>query len=130
VAAAPPPVLPDPPIPTQHITGAGIKQCVGAVDQVSKAALLTEYNAQSLWNQANPSQHVFQSVAGIKNTRNNPSTGMVAIIAAPTAADKCDAVAVEVYPLAGTCTDVQKLMAKGGEVETSLEDLKVITDAQ
>jgi hypothetical protein len=114
----------------QHIAQAGIGQCGQAMSQVSRATLITAYNAQSLWNQAAPTQHVFQSVAGISNPKNNPSDGLIAIVAAPLAAEKCDIVAVEVYPLAGSCSDVQKLMAKGGEVETSLEQIKVLTDAQ
>lgn len=122
--------LPEPPIPAQHAAQAGITRCVPAVDQLARSALTSPYNAQSTWNQSNPSTHVFQSVAGVRNAKNNPPSGMVAIIAAPVATEGCDAVAVEVYPLAGTCADVQKLAAKGGETETSLEDIRVITDIQ
>lgn len=127
-AAAPP--LPDPPIPTQHATQAGMGRCTPAIDQLSRMALNVPYNAQSTWNQAAPADHVFQSVAGVKNPKNNPAGGMVAIIAAPVSNETCDAVAMEVYPLAGSCADVQKLLTKGGEIETALEDIRVITDAQ
>lgn len=130
-AAAPvAPVLPEPPIPTQHANQAGMGRCVPAIDQLARSALGVPYNAQSIWNQAHPAEHVFQSVAGLKNPKNNPSGGMVALIGAPVGNEGCDAVAVEVYPLAGTCAEVQRVMAKGGEVETSLEDIKVISDPQ
>lgn len=126
----PPPALPDPPIPSQHLAQAGIGQCIPGTTQVAQGALAAPSNAQSTWNQVAPTQHVFQSVVGIKNSRNNPPGGMVAIIAAPLPNDKCDVVAMEVYPLAGSCAEVQRVMAKGGEVETALEDIKVITDVQ
>lgn len=130
-ATAPAPVqLPEPPIPAQHIAQAGIPQCIPAIDQIARGALTAPYNAQSTWNQSNPALHVFQSIAGIKNPRNNPASGLVALVAAPLTSERCDVVAMEVYPLAGACPDVQKIMTKGGEVETALEDLKVITDPQ
>lgn len=124
------PTLPDPPIPAQHLVQAGIEQCKTGVDQVSRQALNAPYNAQSVWSQVDPTHHVFQSVAGVKNPKNAPPSGMVAIIAAPLAPEKCDTVAVEIYPLAKSCPEVQKMLARGGEVETSLEDIKVITDLQ
>ena len=127
---APAPALPDPPIPTQHAAQAGMGRCVRAVDQLSRAELGTAYNAQSIWSQSDPGGHVFQSVAGVRNARNNPQAGVVAIIAAPVANNACDAVTVEVYPLAASCTDVQKLILKGGEVETTLQDVRVLTDGQ
>ncbi len=128
--AAAVPALPEPPIPTQHAVQAGLGRCVPAVDQLARMALGSPYNAQSTWNQTAPADHVFQSVAGVKNPKNNPPGGMVAMVVAPVTAETCDAVAVEVYPLAGSCADVQKLMMKGGEIETALEDVKVITDPQ
>ena len=125
-APAPAVVLPDPPIPVQHLMRAGIPACEAGVNAASRKSLITAYNAQSQWNILDPSHHVFQSVAGVKNARNNPASGMVAIIAAPILDGKCDTVAVEVFPLAKSCADVQRLIAKGGEVETGLEDIRVL----
>ncbi|HYZ23651.1 MAG TPA: hypothetical protein VE690_16000 [Rhodopila sp.] len=105
-------------------------RCVRAIDQLSRAELGTPYNAQSIWNQADPAGHVFQSVAGVRDARNNPSSGVVAIIAAPVANDACDAVTVEVFPLAASCAEAQKVILKGGEVETTLEDVRVLTDSR
>jgi hypothetical protein len=121
------PTLPEPPIPVQHLARAGIPQCQNNVDALARRALTTTYNAQSMWNVNDPAHHVFQSVAGVHNPKNAPPSGMVAIIAAPLAPEKCDTVAVEVFPLAKNCADIQRLMTKGGEVETGLEDIKIIT---
>lgn len=134
-AATPPPAaaaptLPDPPIPTQHAIQAGMGRCTSAVDQLSRMALNMPYNAQSTWNQTAPADHVFQSVAGVMNAHNNPPGGLVAIVAAPVPGETCDAVAMEVYPLAGSCDDMQRLLTRSGTVETALEGIKVLADAQ
>lgn len=100
------------------------------IDQLARAAATVPYNAQSIWNPIAPDQHMFQSVLGLSNPKNKPSAGVSALVAAPVASGGCDAVTVEVYPLAVNCEQAATAFAKGGEVRTQLKEVKIVTDAQ
>ncbi|MDQ0395839.1 hypothetical protein [Labrys monachus] len=128
VVAPPPVVLPDPPTPVVQVRQIGLTQCAGVVDQMAHQILTSNYNIQSGWNRAAPTEHVFQSVAILNNPQNTPPDGMAALVATPTPNGACDGVALQVFPLAGDCDTAQKLIQAEGSVATPILNARILFD--
>ena len=128
VPPAPAPlVLPSPPTPVIDMAEAGVTQCVPMFDQMSRQVLTRAYKAQSGWSKADPSRHVFASIAALSSPGNTPSDGIAALIAAPREAG-CDGVTIQIFPLAGDCPSAAKVMLQSGSTMTPLMNTRVLTD--
>ena len=121
------PTVPDPVV---HATGAGLGNCAPVLEKMSKEVFRGPYAVQSGWNVKDPTNHVFQSVAGLRNPANKPPNALAALIAAPNPTRDCDGVAVQVYPLAVPCNVVQDTAQKGGQQLAVLEGVRVILNAR
>jgi hypothetical protein len=132
---APPPVaapivLPDPPLPVVQARQLGLAGCAPMLDSMARESLTTTYDVQSGWSPDAPANHVFQSVAVLNRPGNVPPDGLAALIAAPLGAGGCDGVIVQVFPLAGDCAGVQKLLlAGGGKTLGPLLNARIMLDA-
>jgi len=91
-------------------------------------ALDAPYNAQSGWNIADPTHHVFQSVAGLKYDVGGASA-LAAMIASPQGAEGCDGTVVQIYPVTPPCDQVRASINGGHDIGT-LKDVKVVVDAK
>jgi hypothetical protein len=131
-AAAPaaPAALPDPPLAVRDATQAGIGQCAPILDLMSKQTLTHAYDAQSGWSRADPSHHIFQSVAASTTPGNVPPDGLTALVAAPVTAGGCDGVSLQVFPLAGDCPSAMKTMLKDGKLLAPLMNARIMVDAR
>ena len=126
-----PAVGPPPPAHlVEHAVNAGLGQCAPVLERMSREIIRGAYNVQSGWNLKDPTGHVFQSVAGLRNPGNKPPNALAALIAAPNPLKECDGVSVQVYPLSVPCSAVQETAQKGGEQIASLEGVRVILDAR
>ena len=121
------PTVPD---PVTHAKEAGLEACAPMLDKMSKEVFRGPYAVQSGWNIKDPTNHVFQSVAGLRNSANKPPNALAALIAAPNPTRDCDGVAVQVYPVAAPCSVVQDAAQKGGQQLAVLEGVRVILDAR
>ena len=128
VAPPVPVVLPDPPTPVQQIQQLGITQCVDVMNKMSRETLNRNYDVQSGWNRDAPAQHVFQSVAVLNSPQSTPQDGLTALVATPTPNGSCDGVALQVFPLAGDCASVQKLMEAGGSTTRPFINARIMFD--
>ena len=124
VAGPPPPAK-----LVEHAINAGLGQCAAVLERMSHEIIRGPANVQSGWNLKDPSGHVFQSVAGLRNPGNRPENALAAFIAAPLANSDCDGVAVQVYPLPQPCGLVQDVAQKGGQQIADLEGVRVVLDA-
>lgn len=129
-AAQPPTKLPDPPIPVQQAVDIGLGQCAPILRSMSREALASPYDVQSGWSRSDPTHHIFQSVAALRNPANNPPDGLAALIAAPVSSSGCDGVVVQVFPLAGDCPSAQKVMLQTGKVSTPMLGTRIMLDGQ
>ena len=120
---------PEPPLPLAHVREAGIPACAPMVERMSREALTSDYNVQSGWSLKDPPHHVFQSVAGLKYPKNNPSNALAAIIAAPLGENECDGVVVQVYPLGVACEVASVKAQAGGRALADLLNIKVVLNA-
>ena len=116
--------------PAAHAKNAGLGVCEGMLDKMSREIFRGPHAVQSGWNIKDPPNHVFQSVAGLRNASNKPPNALAALIAAPNPVRDCDGVAVQVYPLAIPCAAVQETAQKGGETIANLEGVRVVLDAR
>ena len=110
-------------------TQAGIGQCAPILDLMSKQTLTRAYDVQSGWSRADPSHHVFQSVAASTTPGNVPPDGLTALVAAPVTAGGCDGVSLQVFPLAGDCPSAMKTMLKDGRLLAPLMNARIMVDA-
>ena len=129
-APAPPPVLPDPPLPVRDATQAGIGQCAPILDLMSKQSLTQAYDVQSGWSRADPAHHIFQSVAASTTPGNVPPDGVTALVAAPVTGGGCDGVSLQVFPLAGDCPSAMKTMLKDGKLLAPLMNTRIMVDGR
>ena len=130
VAPLVPVVLPDPPTPVQRIQQLGITQCVDVcMNKMSRETLNRNYDVQSGWNRDAPAQHVFQSVAVLNSPQSTPQ-------------DRPDGACrhtdterfmrrrsrCRIFPLAGDCASVQKLMEAGGNTTRPFINARIMFD--
>ena len=128
--AQPAPPLPNPPLPVKEAQAAGIGQCAPILDLMSRQTLTTHYDVQSGWSRADPSHHIFQSVAALNTPGNNPPDGFAALVAAPVTAGGCDGVALQVFPLSKDCPTAQAAMLRDGKLIASLVNARIMVDAR
>ena len=127
-AAEKPIVLPEPPTPVVQVQQIGLPQCAGVVNKMSRETLTRTYDVQSGWNREAPTQHVFQSVAVLNSPKNIPQDGLVALVATPTPNGACDGVALQVFPLAGDCDSVKKVLENGGSTARPILNTQIMFD--
>ena len=125
----PPFILPDPPTPVRQAQDVGLGQCAPVLDLMSRQALTGPYDVQSAWSAGDPSHHVFQSIAALRNPANTPPDGFAALIAAP-AEGRCDGVVVQVFPLAGDCQSAQNVMLQTGKQLGPMLGTRLMLDAK
>ena len=116
--------------PAAHAKNAGLGTCESMIEKMSREVFRGPHAVQSGWNIKDPPNHVFQSVAGLRNPANKPPNALAALIAAPNPLHDCDGVAVQVYPLSVPCAAVQGTAQKGGEQIANLEGVRVVLDAR
>jgi hypothetical protein len=128
LAAPAPVILPDPPTPVRQVRQIGLPQCVDVMNKMAHETLNRRYDVQSAWNHDAPGQHVFQSVAILNNPQSAPPDGLAALVATPTGGESCDGVALQVFPLAGDCQSVQKMMLANGSASTPILNARILFD--
>jgi hypothetical protein len=125
-AADTPVVLPEPPTPVTQVQQIGLPQCTGVMNKMSRETLTRTYDVQSGWNREAPTQHVIQSVAVLNSPKNVPQDGLVALVATPTPNGACDGVALQVFPLAGDCDSVKKVLENGGSTARPILNTQIM----
>jgi len=125
-AAEKPVVLPEPPTPVVQVQQLGLSQCAGVMSKMSRETLTRTYDVQSGWNREAPTQHVFQSVAVLNSPKNIPQDGLAALVATPTPNGSCDGVALQVFPLAGDCDSVKKVLENGGSTARPILNTQIM----
>lgn len=121
--------LPAPSIPVRQAQEIGLSKCAAVLDRMSRRTLTSSYEVQSGWSRADPTRHIFQSVAALSRSGKIPANGIVALVAAPVESGSCDGVAVQMFPLASDCQSAQKLILRGGETIGPLLNARIMRDA-
>ncbi|WP_456769009.1 hypothetical protein [Bradyrhizobium sp. USDA 3650] len=105
-----------------HARKAGLGPCVGAVERGSRSAIEAPHRAFSNWNAGAPNLHVFESIA-IQAYPSAVAPRATSVILASPSANGCDATAVQVFPSARTCSDVEKDILKSSALIGKLSGL-------
>jgi hypothetical protein len=105
-----------------HARNAGLGACAGAVERGSAVAIDAPHSAFSNWNPGAPSLHVFESIA-IETYPSAVAPRATSVILASPSANGCDATAVQVFPSARPCIDVEKDILKSSTLIGKLSGL-------
>jgi hypothetical protein len=113
---------PEKPEPVLHAKNAGLGPCTSAVERGSASAIDAPHSAFSIWNTGAPSLHAFQSI--VIETYQSPAAPRAAsVILANPSANGCDATAIQVFPSARPCIDVERDILKSSAVIGKLAGL-------
>ena len=113
---------PEKPEPVLHARNAGLGPCVSAVERGSASAIDAPHSAFSNWNSGAPNLHAFQSI--VIETYQSPAAPRAAsVILASPSANGCDATAIQVFPSARPCIDVERDILKSSAVIGKLAGL-------
>lgn len=113
---------PEKPEPVLHARNAGLGPCMGAVERGSASAIDAPHSAFSNWNTGAPNLHAFQSIV-IETYQSPVAPRAASIILASPSANGCDATAIQVFPSARPCIDVEKDILKSSAVIGKLAGL-------
>jgi hypothetical protein len=113
---------PEKPEPVLHARNAGLGPCASAVERGSASAIDAPHSAFSNWNPGAPNLHAFQSI--VVETYQSPVAPRAAsVILASPSANGCDATAIQVFPSARPCIEVEKDILKSSAVIGKLAGL-------
>ncbi len=113
---------PEKPEPVLHAKNAGLGPCTSAVERGSASAIDAPHSAFSIWNAGAPSLHAFQSI--VIETYQSPAAPRAAsVILASPSANGCDTTAIQVFPSARPCIDVERDILKSSAVIGKLAGL-------
>jgi hypothetical protein len=102
---------PEKPEPVLHARNAGLGSCTSAVERGSAWAIDAPHSAFSNWNPGAPNLHAFQSIV-IETYQSPVAPRAASIILASPSANGCDATAIQVFPSARPCVEVEKDILK------------------
>jgi hypothetical protein len=119
----------DRPQPVFHAKNAGFGPCLTAVERGAAVSIDAPHVAFSSWNPGGPNLHVFQSIVALVYA-NQMAPRSAAIILATQAASGCDSTAVQVYPSARSCPEIEKDMLKTSRPLGSLAGLSLLEKAE
>jgi hypothetical protein len=113
---------PEKPEPVLHARNAGLGSCTSAVERGSVFAIDAPHSAFSNWNPGAPNLHAFQSIV-IETYQSPVAPRAASIILASPSANGCDATAIQVFPSARPCVEVEKDILKSSAVIGKLAGL-------
>lgn len=113
---------PEKPEPVLHARNAGLGPCASAVERGSAAAIDAPHSAFSNWNSGAPNLHAFQSIV-IETYQSPVAPRAASVILASPSANGCDATAIQVFPSARPCIEVEKDILKSSAVIGKLAGL-------
>jgi len=113
---------PEKPEPVLHAKNAGLGPCTSAVERGSASAIDAPHSAFSNWNTGAPNLHAFQSIV-IETYQSPVAPRAASVILASPSANGCDATAIQVFPSARPCIDVEKDILKSSAVIGKLAGL-------
>jgi hypothetical protein len=102
---------PENPEPVVHARNAGLGPCSSAVERGSASAIDAPHSAFSNWNPGAPNLHAFESIV-IETYQSPVAPRAASVILASPSANGCDATAIQVFPSARPCIDVEKDILK------------------
>jgi hypothetical protein len=118
----------DRPQPVIHAKNAGLGPCITAVERGAAVSIDAPHVAFSSWNPGAPNLHVFQSIVALAYVSPTAPRSASIILATP-AATGCDSTAVQVYPTARPCPDIERDMLKTSRPLASLAGLPLLEKA-
>jgi hypothetical protein len=110
------------PEPVLHARNAGLGPCTSAVERGATAAIDAPHSAFSNWNPGAPNLHIFESIV-IETYPSAVAPRATSVILASPSANGCDATAVQVFPTARPCIDVEKDILKASALIGKLAGL-------
>jgi hypothetical protein len=113
---------PEKPEPVLHAKNAGLGPCISAVERGSASAIDAPHSAFSNWNSGAPNLHAFQSIV-IEAYQSPAAPRAASVILASPSATGCDATAIQVFPSARPCIDVERDILKSSAVIGKLAGL-------
>ena len=113
---------PEKPEPVLHAKNAGLGPCAGAVERGSASAIDAPHSAFSNWNTGAPNLHAFQSIV-IETYQSPVAPRAASVILASPSGNGCDATAIQVFPSARPCIDVEKDILKSSAIIGKLAGL-------
>lgn len=102
---------PEKPEPVLHAKNAGLGPCMSAVERGSAVAIDAPHSAFSNWNSGAPNLHAFETIV-IETYQSAVAPRATSVILASPSANGCDATAVQIFPSARPCIDVEKDILK------------------
>lgn len=119
----------DRPQPVIHAKNAGFGPCLTAVERGAAVSIDTPHIAFSSWNPGAPNLHVFESIVALVHN-NQMAPRSASIILATPASSGCDSIAVQVYPTARPCPDIERDMLQTSRALGSLAGLSLLEKAE
>lgn len=113
---------PEKPEPVLHARNAGLGPCTSAVERGSASTIDAPHSALSNWNPGAPNLHAFQSIV-IETYQSSAAPRAASVILASPSATGCDATAIQVFPSARPCIEVEKDILKSSAVIGKLAGL-------
>lgn len=113
---------PDKPEPVLHARNAGLGPCTRAVERGSAAVIDAPHSAFSNWNTGAPNLHAFQSIV-VETYRSPLAPRAASVILASPSANGCDATAIQIFPSARPCAEVEKDILKSSSMIGNLAGL-------
>ena len=113
---------PDKPEPVLHARNAGLGPCTRAVERGSAAVIDAPHSAFSNWNTGAPNLHAFQSIV-VETYRSPLAPRAASVILASPSANGCDATAIQIFPSARPCAEVEKDILKSSSMIGNLAHL-------
>ncbi|MGJ4993960.1 hypothetical protein [Bradyrhizobium sp. HKCCYLR20261] len=104
---------PQTPEPVMHAARAGLGPCLPAVERGAASSIDAPHNAVSNWYPGAPNLHAFSSIAA-QTYPSAMAPRAASILLATPSATGCDASAIQVFPTARSCADVEQEFLKSG----------------
>ena len=108
--------------PVLHAKNAGLGPCTSAVERGSASAVDATHSAFSNWNPGAPNLHAFQSIV-IETYKSSAAPRAASVILTSPSATGCDATAIQAFPSARPCIEVEKDILKSSAIIGKLAGL-------